>query len=79
MKPAKLTISYRQRLEKNMGLGESVGKYILETRLEHSDCSLLAAGYRLGIPVTVHVSIGQDIVHQLPNCNGRRIRSNQLS
>ena len=32
--------------------------------------SLLAAGYRLGVPVTVHVSIGQDIIHEHPNCDG---------
>src|SRR5207249_10032415 len=30
----------------------------------------LAAGYRLGVPVTVHVGIGQDIIHQHPNCDG---------
>jgi len=40
---------------------------ILEERLPHADVSILAAGARLGIPVTVHVGIGQDIVHQHPN------------
>jgi hypothetical protein len=30
----------------------------------------LAAGWRLGIPITVHVGIGYDIVHELPNCDG---------
>ncbi len=54
----------------NMGLGESIGRYILENNLPHRDISLFSAGYRLGIPVTVHVGIGQDIVYQMPNCNG---------
>lgn len=56
--------------ENNMGLGESIGRYIHEQKLPHRHISLFAAGYRLGIPVTVHVGIGQDIVHQMPNCNG---------
>lgn len=30
------------------------------------DKSILAAGSRLGIPVTVHVAIGTDIIHMHP-------------
>ena len=56
--------------EENLGIGEAVGRVIEEERFPNRDISLLAAGYRLGIPITVHVSIGQDIVHELPNCNG---------
>ena len=36
----------------------------------HSDTSILAAGYRLRVPVTVHIGIGQDIIHEHPNCDG---------
>ncbi len=35
----------------------------------HPDVSILAAGYRLGVPVTVHIGIGQDIIHEHPNCD----------
>jgi len=52
------------------GLGEAVGRFILEGDFPFRDISLLAAGCRLGIPVTVHVGIGCDIVHQHPNCDG---------
>lgn len=52
------------------GLGEAVGRVIQNEGFPHRELSLLASGYRLGIPVTVHVSIGQDIVHQHPNCSG---------
>jgi hypothetical protein len=31
---------------------------------------VLAAGYRLQVPVTVHVGIGYDIIHEHPNCDG---------
>ena len=36
----------------------------------HADISILAAGYRLRVPVTVHIGIGQDIIHEHPNCDG---------
>lgn len=55
---------------RKLGLGEAVGKVIEEEKFPHRDISLFAAGYRLGIPVTVHIGIGYDIVHQLPNCDG---------
>jgi len=54
-----------------LGLGEAVGQEIMDGRdYQNKDISILGAGYRLGIPVTVHVGIGQDIVHQFPNCSG---------
>jgi hypothetical protein len=36
----------------------------------HKDVSILAAGYRLRVPVTVHIGVGQDIIHEHPNCDG---------
>lgn len=53
-----------------MGLGEAVGRVIEEEKFPNRDISIFAAGYRLGIPVTVHVGIGYDIVHEHPNCDG---------
>lgn len=55
---------------RGMGLGEAVGRAILEGDHPHAGLSVLAAGVRLGIPVTVHVGIGYDIVHEHPNCDG---------
>jgi len=56
-----------------LGFGEAVGKYITENDFPHAYSSVLAAGYRLQIPVTVHVSVGCDIVHEHPNCDGAAI------
>ncbi len=53
-----------------LGLGEAVGKVIEEENFPFKNISLLAAGYRLGIPVTVHVGIGYDILFEHPNCDG---------
>jgi len=61
--------------ENGYGLGEAVGKMIVENPMEfpHRETSLFAAGYRLGIPITVHVGIGQDIVHEHPNFDGAAV------
>ncbi len=59
-----------QACKDGVGLGEAVGKTIQEGDFPHKNVSILAAGYRLHIPVTVHVAIGQDIIHELPNCDG---------
>ena len=40
------------------------------TLFPHADTSILAAGYRLRVPVTVHIGVGQDIIHEHPNCDG---------
>lgn len=50
-----------------LGFGEAVGRAIEEQKYPFRETSVLAAGYRLRVPVTVHVSIGQDIVHEHPN------------
>ena len=54
----------------NVGLGEALGRAILDGPFPHKAISILAAGVRLGIPVTVHVGIGYDIIHEHPNCDG---------
>jgi hypothetical protein len=53
-----------------LGLGEALGRAILDGPFPHKDASVLAAGVRLGVPVTVHVGVGYDIIHEHPNCDG---------
>lgn len=55
------------------GYGESVGQAIAEGDFAHADVSLAAACYRLGVPLTVHVGIGYDILHEHPNCDGEAL------
>lgn len=61
--------------ENGYGFGEAIGKIIHENPLTYPfrDTSLFAAGYRLGVPVTIHVGIGQDIVHEHPNFDGAAV------
>ena len=53
-----------------LGLGENVGRRILEAGYPHERYSILATAYRLSIPATVHVGVGYDILHEHPNCDG---------
>lgn len=50
-----------------LGLGEAIGQFILQSDFPHKDTSVLAAAARLGVPATVHVGIGYDILHEHPN------------
>ncbi|MFH1258620.1 MAG: hypothetical protein ABII74_02200 [Elusimicrobiota bacterium] len=56
--------------DKNIGMGAAVGDEIERLNLPHRDVSILAAAWRHSIPVTVHVGIGYDIIHEHPNCDG---------
>jgi len=56
-----------------LGLGENLGRRMLDSGFPHTACSILAAGYRLSIPVTIHVGLGYDIIHEHPNCDGARL------
>jgi hypothetical protein len=53
-----------------LGLGENVGRRIAASDFPYKDVSVFAAAYRAGVPATVHVGVGYDIIHQHPNCNG---------
>ncbi|MDH7600892.1 MAG: hypothetical protein QHI38_01940 [Armatimonadota bacterium] len=57
----------------SMGFGEALGKVLCEVRAPHAGLSVLAAAYESNIPVTVHVSIGCDIVHMHPSADGAAI------
>jgi phosphoheptose isomerase len=53
-----------------LGIGEALGRLIVEDpRFAYRDYSILAAAYRQGIPYTVHVALGTDIIHQHPEAD----------
>jgi hypothetical protein len=56
-----------------IGLGEGLGRKLFDLEAPHRSSSLLAAGYELEIPVTVHVAIGTDILHQHASASGSAI------
>jgi hypothetical protein len=56
--------------KEGLGLGEAIGRAIFDGAFPHKDISVLAAAVRLGVPITVHVGVGYDIIHEHPNCDG---------
>jgi len=52
--------------KKGWGLGRAIGEMIRRSRYPYKELSILSAGARLGIPVTVHVAVGTDILHIHP-------------
>ncbi len=57
--------------EAGAGFGETLGRELLDA--PHAQHSLLAAAARSGVPATIHVALGTDIVHQHPSADGSAI------
>jgi len=66
----RINAAIKQGARDGLGLGEAVGRMIEKEAFPHRQTSILAAGYRLRLPVTVHVGIGYDIIHEHPSCDG---------
>ncbi|HVM95616.1 MAG TPA: hypothetical protein VMT89_04475 [Candidatus Acidoferrales bacterium] len=60
------------------GLGAAVGRAIVEAKLPNRRLSILANGVHLGVPVTVHVAVGTDIIHMHPRADGAAIGRTSL-
>ena len=63
----------REGVVRGLGLGESLGRKILDANLPYAALSIMAASSRLGIPITVHVAIGTDVIHMHPSTDGAAI------
>ena len=53
-----------------MGLGEALGQKLAALSPPYMAHSLLTAAFRLGVPLTVHVALGTDIIHMRDNAGG---------
>jgi hypothetical protein len=76
-------LTHGERLK--VGAGEAIARLILgeafpdRVEFPHRELSLLAAGFSAGAPITMHASIGTDIIDQFPSfdpsakggCSGR--------
>ncbi len=63
--------------EEGLGMGEAIGKALSETA-PNQEYSLLANAYKLKVPVTVHVAVGTDIIHQHQSADGAAIGETSL-
>jgi hypothetical protein len=63
----------RTAAKEGKGLGEIVGREISRSKFKYRDASIFAAAHRAGIPATVHVTLGADIIHMHPAADGAAI------
>lgn len=73
-----LNRAIREGVKKGYGIGRSVGECIFKSKNRFREKSLFAEGFRLGIPVTVHVAVGTDIIHMHPGADGAMIGEGSL-
>lgn len=63
-------VAARSGSETGAGLGRALAQHMEQSGCKHPEASILLAAYRAGIPCTVHVAIGTDIVHMHPHVSG---------
>ncbi len=73
-----LNVAIRKGVKKGYGIGRSVGEYISAGRNRFKGMSLFAEGFGLGMPTTVHVGVGTDIIHMHPEADGASIGKGSL-
>lgn len=59
--------------KRGIGIGQAVGETLVRNGFPHNEHSLLAMATQLGVPVTVHVAMGTDIIHIHPSADGAAI------
>ena len=64
--------------DRGEGLGEALGRALVEAGAPHADVSLLAAAHGQGIPATVHVALGTDTIHAHPLADGAALGETSL-
>jgi phosphoheptose isomerase len=65
-----MNLAVQRGVLEGLGYGASLGKMIAESEIfKFKEYSVLYHAYKLGIPFTVHIALGTDIIHQHPKCN----------
>lgn len=72
--------SINEGVSNGKGIGEALGESIIkdEQRFPHAEFSLLASAIQKDIPVTVHIAIGTDTIHNHPSADGSALGKGSL-
>jgi hypothetical protein len=65
-----LNTSAREGANDHIGLGEALGRALVNSNPPYKDFSLLCAAYDMRLPFTAHVTVGADIAHFHPSADG---------
>ena len=70
--PTLMNRAVNEGAAKGLGMGEALGRFLLDARAPHAGLSLLARAAERSLPLTVHVAIGTDTLHQHASFDGAR-------
>jgi len=70
--PALMNRAVNEGAPKGLGMGEALGRFLLDAKAPHAGLSLLAQAAERSLPLTVHVAIGTDTLHQHASFDGAR-------
>ena len=73
-----LNAAINEGVARGLGIGQAVGAWLRNVAPAFERLSLLASAHRLGIPVTVHVGIGTDVIHMHPAASGAALGEGSL-
>jgi hypothetical protein len=68
--PRMMNGALAEGVKAGLGAGEALGRAINANGFPNRHLSILATGVELDIPVTVHIAMGTDIIHQHPTADG---------
>jgi deoxyhypusine synthase len=71
-------VAARIGAENERGLGWGLGQHLDDANPPYGEASLVLAAHRAGIPCTVHVALGTDIVHMHPHVCGASLGAASL-
>jgi hypothetical protein len=72
-------VAARLGAENERGLGWGLGQHLADIDPTYGEASLVLAAHRAGIPCTIHVALGADIVHMHPHVCGASLGTASLT
>jgi hypothetical protein len=73
-----LNETIRHAADERQGLGQAVAKFLSDRNPPYASLSLAVAAHRHGVPLTVHVAVGTDVIHMHPAASGAAIGETSL-
>ncbi|MBI5393796.1 MAG: hypothetical protein HZA91_00715 [Verrucomicrobia bacterium] len=65
-----MNAAIKEGVSQGIGAGRALGEAVVKGNFPNRELSILNAGVTAHVPVTVHIALGTDIIHQHPTCDG---------
>lgn len=73
------TRAARQAVAQGIGLGKTLGRFIVMKKNPYANYSILAQASKLNLPATIHIALGTDTVHMHPDISGEDLGKSSLT